>query len=135
MHNMNFKNVQFRLEQKTDKHTDEHAVCHCGCWIWAAGMDADRRYGKLWVTGRTVGAHRASYMAFNHRIDLPLDVSHVCHRKKCVNPGHLSHEEHNVNIEREACKRNGQCTDNHRSPDGKVAYKICTFIKCEKVGF
>ena len=83
------------------------------------------------VAGRMLGAHRASYMAFNQCIDLPHDISHVCHRKKCVNPAHLSHEEHHVNIEREICRVRGHCTDNHISKDGKD--KTCTFIKCEKV--
>jgi hypothetical protein len=31
-------------------------------------------------------------MAFNELLDLPLDISHVCHVSLCVNPDHLSHK-------------------------------------------
>ena len=48
-----------------------------------------------------VNAHRASYIAFNEIFVLPLDISHCCHESSCVNPNHLSHEPHDINIERE----------------------------------
>lgn len=41
---------------------------------------------------QTTGAHQAASMAFNELLDLPLDISHVCHVSLCVNPDHLSHK-------------------------------------------
>ena len=67
-----------------------------------------------------VNAHRASYIAFNEKFLLPLDISHCCHEKLCVNPEHVSHEEHEVNMDREDCKEFKKCI-------GHGNYKPCVF--------
>jgi hypothetical protein len=88
------------------------------------GMRSDRRYGQSFA-GRSANAHQASHMTAKKYIDLPLDISHVCHKKLCVNPDHLSHEEHVVNVDREICRRKGQCTFPHRSADDTQLFKKC----------
>ncbi|XP_072018909.1 uncharacterized protein [Amphiura filiformis] len=127
---MNYDNLQWRVEQKVEKHTEDHPECHCGCWEWTAAC-TNVGYGVMYMAGRMLGAHRASYMAFNQCVDLPHDIVHVCKRKKCVNPDHLSHEERDVNMGRQTCNLVGHCTGKHISKDGKN--KTCIFIKCKKI--
>lgn len=60
---------------------------------------------------KCVTAHRASYiMAYHKRKDLSMEISHRCHQSLCVNPAHLSHETHEINVEREDCRRFKKCT-------------------------
>ena len=92
-----------------------------GCWEWSGCTNG--RYGKVHLTiggdSMWVSAHRASYMAFNKKIDLNHDISHLCHEKLCVNPAHLSHEPRHVNKRRNTCRRQGKpCT-------GHGTYKNC----------
>jgi len=84
------------------------------CWEWTGYKKApDFKYGKISITfmgvNQKVGAHRASYMGFNETFNLTDDISHICHNKVCVNPNHLSHEPHEINMERERCKEKGVC--------------------------
>lgn len=125
---VDFKKLRDRVMRKMDNHSKMENCCFC--WIWTGGMRTDGRYGQLKVAGRVVNAHRASYMAFKEYIDLPLDISHICHNRLCVNPHHLSHEEHDVNIDREGCRAAGRCTS-HRSQQGTL-YKPCVFKQCKQ---
>ena len=38
-----------------------------------------------------------------------LEISHICHRKNCVNIEHLSQEPHAINMARKTCKQNKKC--------------------------
>jgi len=66
-------------------------------------------------------------MAAKKYIDLPLDISHVCHSRLCINADHLSHEPHDVNMDREGCQRLGRCTG-HKL-DGKQ-FAPCILQRC-----
>jgi hypothetical protein len=37
------------------------------------------------------------------------DVSHLCHRKWCINPGHLSLEPRGINNQRRQCYNERKC--------------------------
>jgi hypothetical protein len=84
-----------------------------GCWEWRGCMRKDGKYGRVSLNIRGdrmyVNAHRASYIAFTECFVLPNDISHCCHEKLCVNPDHLSHEEHCINRSRARCIEAGQC--------------------------
>lgn len=58
------------------------------CWLWTAGKDR-RGYGKFKSQGKTVRAHRYSYMLVNGSIPNGLFVCHECDVPGCVNPQHL----------------------------------------------
>ena len=102
-----FKDLRARIERMVTK----GAFASEECWEWKGATRApDDKYGRVKITflglQKTVGAHRASYMAFNEVFDLPEDISHTCHMGLCVNPEHLSHEDHVVNMARAQCKAN-----------------------------
>jgi len=121
MADFNFTSLRLRIHAKVTKDSFNK-----GCWKWNGCQTAGGRYGKMTVTiqgvAKSMGAHRASYMAYEECIDLPDDVSHCCHEGLCVNPDHLSHEHHLINSEREICRRKGQCTLH-------TGYKPCIFEK------
>ncbi len=68
---------------KINKRTD--------CWEWRSiiKLGNRHRYGTLSVNGRTVLAHRLSWMINIGKIKNNLLVLHKCHNRPCVNPDHL----------------------------------------------
>ena len=61
-----------------------------GCWEWQRYRDKDgygRRYTKH--LGKSIRAHRLSYLAFNNDFDNELWILHKCDNPCCVNPDHL----------------------------------------------
>lgn len=57
------------------------------CHIWQRSVDG-RGYGKLWVNGKLIAAHRYSYeRRYNTRCGGY--CLHMCDRPACVNPEHL----------------------------------------------
>jgi hypothetical protein len=60
------------------------------CWMWIAAIDS-RGYGKFWLRGRTVKAHRVAYELTYGAIadDDPRIVCHHCDTPLCCRPDHL----------------------------------------------
>ena len=84
-----------------------------GCLLWHGRLDKDG-YGRISVQ---VGAkckdatvHRVAYFLYNGVLDNDLQVSHLCHRKNCIEKDHLSLETAAVNNQRENCVRFKRCT-------------------------
>ncbi len=59
-----------------------------GCWLWERGSN-EQGYGKIKISGKTILAHRASYLAFFENIPVGLSICHRCDCPPCVNPDHL----------------------------------------------
>lgn len=59
-----------------------------GCWIWIGALTA-RGYGHSIVDGKTIPAHRKSWLINCGPIDDELHVLHRCDVRCCVNPNHL----------------------------------------------
>lgn len=56
--------------------------------LWLAGVQP-AGYGKFWLTGRSVGAHRFAYVLAYGPIPEGLHIDHLCRVRACVAPDHL----------------------------------------------
>lgn len=59
-----------------------------GCWLWR-GRVSTGGYGRVFVAGRLVGAHRYSYELHIGPIPAGLHIDHLCKVRRCVRPDHL----------------------------------------------
>jgi hypothetical protein len=59
------------------------------CWLWTGGRIKASGYGSFWSNGKTVSAHRWSYMHFVGKIPPGMSVLHSCDQPSCVRPSHL----------------------------------------------
>ena len=107
-----------------------------GCVLWT-GATTQSGYGKLKIAwrqpdGATVSKiERAQRIVYMIKLQItvkaefpvstvmmdgsiqPLEVSHLCHTRLCVNPDHLSLEPRCINQEREHCRNQGVCAGQH----------------------
>lgn len=63
-----------------------------GCWLWTSSLhisDDFKGYGRYWVNGRQVYAHRFAYEMLIGPIPDGFEIDHLCRRRCCVNPEHL----------------------------------------------
>lgn len=70
-----------------------------GCWIWQ-GYIGPHGYGGVRFQGRSIMAHRASYILTNGEIPEDAVIDHLCSVKSCINPSHLEAVSHRLNIQR-----------------------------------
>lgn len=76
------QDVGTRFWAKVDKSGD--------CWLWT-GLRSKQGYGKFYLEGRTLGAHRVA-LALSMGLAVPVDdlwTLHHCDNPPCVNPAHL----------------------------------------------
>jgi len=68
------------------------------CWLWTAALS--RQYGRFYVAGRLVMAHRFAYELERGEIPAGHELDHrpTC-PKRCVNPAHLRPVTHAQNLQ------------------------------------
>lgn len=75
------------------------------CWIWQAA--AARGYGQIGFHWKVVRAHRFAYALAHGECANDLEIDHMCHNRRCVNPAHLQPVTHQQNCgNKGADKRN-----------------------------
>jgi hypothetical protein len=89
-----------RLEAKVE-------VAENGCWNWT-GATSHSGYGKINLSGRYVGAHRAAYELLIGAIPAGLELDHLCSNPTCVNPEHLEPVTHAENVRRTIARGRGR---------------------------
>jgi hypothetical protein len=67
------------------------------CWEWTAGKQYSG-YGRFWLDGKKVGAHRHSWALENGPIPEGMHVLHRCDNPGCCNPAHLFLGTHADNV-------------------------------------
>ena len=73
-----------RFWSKVDKSSGRAA-----CWPWLASIQQGSGYGRFWLNGRSIPAHRMAYELVVRSIPNGLTIDHLCRRRDCVNPAHL----------------------------------------------
>lgn len=60
------------------------------CWTWTgAAHGQGRGYGKFWLDGKTISAHKAGYLLFRGPVTPGNVLGHTCNNERCANPWHL----------------------------------------------
>lgn len=57
------------------------------CWLWQASTGSG--YGRIYVQGKLVMAHRFAYEALVGAIPEGLTIDHLCRTPLCCNPAHM----------------------------------------------
>jgi hypothetical protein len=76
-----------RFWSRVNKNGPIHPELKTPCWLWTGSLK--RRYGRFWVQGGDIRAHRYSYILHKGPIPEDLFVCHSCDVPICVNPDHL----------------------------------------------
>lgn len=93
------------------------------CLLWDGKSRSKDGYGIIFFLFRgrrkKLKVHRVQYfLTTGEMLDKNMDVSHICHKKLCINFDHLSYEPHIINCKRNSCRDNGEC-------EGHRGYKSC----------
>lgn len=81
------------------------------CWNWS-GSKSGHGYGAFYLHGKSLKAHRVSYIIHHGKIPAGEVVLHDCDRSECVNPDHLKTGTQSQNL-RDCFKRKRHSSFTH----------------------
>lgn len=90
-----------------------------GCWRYLGAFAPDG-YGRFWMDGRTVAAHRASYELHVGPVAPGLLIAHTCDDRACVNPAHLMAVTPQENVRDMVSKNRHKPQRGERSRNAKI---------------
>lgn len=78
-----------RFWSKIDKNGSIPEACpeRGPCWLWTASCDG-KGYGKFYLDGKLVPAHRLAFEDRFGPVEPSLDIDHLCRVHACCNPDH-----------------------------------------------
>lgn len=79
-----------RIAGKIEEHQET------ACWLWQGEMNRNG-YGRVWVNGKRLMAHRVVYESLRGPIGEGLLLDHLCRNRACCNPDHLEPVTHREN--------------------------------------
>lgn len=82
----------------TEERFFSHVTQAGDCWEWAAFRQPNSGYGKFWLAGHSLLAHRWAYEFLRGGIPEGLSLDHECRNTACVNPWHLDPVTDRVNV-------------------------------------
>lgn len=89
---------------------------HCKIWTGLTKGSIPNNYGVINITflnGKksVMNVHKVAKCISERRhiTEKGIDISHLCHNKRCIQAEHLSIEPHFINNNRQTCKESGKC--------------------------
>lgn len=70
------------------KLTHKIQLSYSGCWLWLGEINRNG-YGRVWVSGKRLMAHRHLYERLVGPIPEGLVLDHLCRNRSCCNPAHM----------------------------------------------
>lgn len=106
-----------------------------GCWEWTRSCYANG-YGKFYVNGRDIKAHRFAYQTLRGAIPVNLEIDHLCRNRKCVNPDHMELVTRGENIRRGLLPEIGRHYQESKThcPQGHPFDKVNTYLRLDRPG-
>jgi len=89
------------------------------CWVYSKSIEGSG-YGYICVNGKTIGAHRFSYLIHYGKIPHKMFVCHSCDNPSCVNPKHLFLGSHKDNMQDMVKKNRGSLKKGAHRPIAKL---------------
>lgn len=118
---------------------DENNIFHC--WIPKIGSTGihyikDKNQFRFSLRGSKLLVHVFTKACFEDNTD-DLDVSHLCHNRKCCRPSHLAYESRSYNKSRDGCcgyiiTRNAHLVCKHK-PACKVTSTIESSLELSEI--
>jgi len=105
-----------------------------GCWLWI-GATNEAGYGRFYVNGKNLHAHRFSYLAFKGEVPEGMVLDHLCRVHCCVNPDHLEAVTNKENVRRGLSywRLKKTCSRGHPYPAERNVHgrRVCN--KCQAI--